>query len=414
MLLSAFLGGLILNIMPCVLPVIALKVLGFVNQTKESPARGKMLGLIYGIGVLVSFLVLAGLAIGVQKAGGLASWGMILQNQTFRVVLTVLITLVALNLFGLFEITLSGSVMGAAGNLSAKEGVSGAFFNGVLATILATPCTAPFLAGAIGFAFTQRPTIIILMFLMAGLGLAAPFVILCWNPNWLKILPRPGAWMEKFKIAMGFPMLATAVWIFWFTAPRFGKSGVLWLGLFLVILSAAAWVWGEFVQRGRKRRGLAITISVLLLAGGYVVALEKKLNWRVPTTISAGGTSLKESPDGIDWQPWSPEAVAKARADGHVVMVDFTADNCLNCQVNKASSLEIPATRAKLKELSAIAFLGDFTDQDPRIAAELRRYERAGVPLVLVYPRDLNAPVIVLPPILSPGIILDALEKAAK
>ncbi|MEO6181952.1 MAG: protein-disulfide reductase DsbD domain-containing protein, partial [Verrucomicrobiota bacterium] len=414
MLLSAFLGGLILNIMPCVLPVIALKVLSFVNQTKESPARGKMLGLIYGVGVLVSFLVLAGLAIGVQKAGGLASWGMILQNQTFRVVLTVLITLVALNLFGLFEITLSGSVMGAAGNLSAKEGVSGAFFNGVLATILATPCTAPFLAGAIGFAFTQPPTIIILMFLMAGLGLAAPFVILCWNPNWLKILPRPGAWMEKFKIAMGFPMLATAVWIFWFTAPRFGKSGVLWLGLFLVILSAAAWVWGEFVQRGRKRRGLAITISVLLLAGGYVVALEKKLNWRVPTTISAGGTSLKESPDGIDWQPWSPEAVAKARADGHVVMVDFTADNCLNCQVNKASSLEIPATRAKLKELSAIAFLGDFTDQDPRIAAELRRYERAGVPLVLVYPRDLNAPVIVLPPILSPGIVSDALEKAAK
>ncbi len=413
-LLSAFLGGLILNIMPCVLPVIALKVLGFVNQTKETPARGKMLGLIYGIGVLVSFLVLAGLAIGVQKAGGVASWGMILQNQIFRVVLTVLITLVALNLFGLFEITISGSVMGAAGNLSAKEGFSGAFFNGVLATVLATPCTAPFLAPAIGFAFTQPPTIIILVFLMVGLGLAVPFVILCWNPRLLKILPRPGAWMEKFKIAMGFPMLATAVWIFWFTAPRFGKSGVLWLGLFLVILSAAAWVWGEFVQRGRKRKGLAITISLLLLAGGYIVTLEKKLNWRSPTTISASGTSLKESPDGIDWQLWSPEAVAKARSNGHVVLVDFTADNCLNCQINKASSLEIPATRAKLKEIGAVAFLGDFTDQDPRIAAELKMRERAGVPLVLVYPKDPASPAIVLPPLLTPGIVLDALEKAAK
>ncbi|MEO5802402.1 MAG: protein-disulfide reductase DsbD domain-containing protein [Verrucomicrobiota bacterium] len=414
MLLSAFLGGLILNIMPCVLPVIALKVLSFVNQTKEAPARGKMLGLIYGVGVLVSFLVLAGLAIGVQKAGGLATWGMLLQNQIFRVVLTVLITLVALNLFGLFEITLSGSVMGAAGNLSAKEGFSGAFFNGVLATILATPCTAPFLAGAIGFAFTQPPAIIVLMFLAAGLGLAAPFVILCWNPNWLKVLPRPGAWMEKFKIAMGFPMLATAVWIFWFTAPRFGKTGVLWLGLFLVILSAAAWVWGEFVQRGRKRKGLSIAIAILLLAGGYVFALERKLNWRAPTTLSAGGTSLKESPDGIDWQLWTPEAVAEARAQGHPVMVDFTADNCLNCQVNKASSLEIPATRAKLKETATVSFLGDFTDQDPRIATELRRYQRAGVPLVLVYPRDPNASVIVLPPILTPGIVSDALDKAAK
>jgi thiol:disulfide interchange protein DsbD len=414
MLLSAFIGGLILNVMPCVLPVIALKVLSFVNQANETPARGKMLGLVYGIGVLVSFLVLAGLAIGVQKAGGLASWGMVLQNQIFRVVLTVLITLVALNLFGLFEITLSGSVMGAAGNLSAKEGFSGAFFNGVLATILATPCTAPFLAGAIGFAFTQSASTIILMFLSAGLGLAAPFVILCWNPNWLRILPRPGAWMEKFKIAMGFPMLATAVWIFWFTAPRFGKSGVLWFGLFLVILSAAAWVWGEFVQRGRTRKGLAIAISILLLAGGYVFALEKKLHWREPTVPSAGGTSLKESPDGIDWQPWSPEAVTKARDDGKVVLVDFTADNCLNCQVNKASSLEIPATRAKLKEIGAVSFLGDFTDQDPRIATELRRYERAGVPLVLVYPKNPKEPVIVLPPILTPGLVVNALEKAAK
>jgi thiol:disulfide interchange protein len=209
-------------------------------------------------------------------------------------------------------------------------------------------------------------------------------------------------------------MLATAVWIFWFTAPRFGKSGVLWLGLFLVILSAAAWIWGEFVQRGRKRKGLAIAISILFVASGYVFALEKKLHWREPTTVPASGTSLKESPDGIDWQPWSPEAVTKARSEGHPVLVDFTADNCLNCQVNKASSLEIPATRAKLKEIGAISFLGDFTDQDPRIAAELRRYEHAGVPLVLVYPRDPNAPVIVLPPILTPGIVSDALDKAAK
>lgn len=414
MLLSAFLGGLILNVMPCVLPVIALKVLSFVNQSKEAPARRRVLGMTYAVGVLVSFLILAGLAIGVQKAGGIASWGMLLQNQVFRVVLTVLITLVALNLFGVFEITLSGGVMGAAGNLSSREGFSGAFFNGVLATILATPCTAPFLAGALGFAFTQSPGTIVLMFFFAGLGLAAPFVLLCWNPDWLKILPKPGAWMEKFKIAMGFPMLATAVWIFWFTAPRFGKAGVLWLGLFLVVLSAAAWIWGEFVQRGRSRKGLAIAISVLLIAIGYILALEKKLNWRAPTSAVASASSLKESPDGIDWKPWSSEAVLKARAEGHPVLVDFTADSCVNCQVNKAIALEIPSTRAKLKEIGAISFLGDFTDADPRIAAELKHYERAGVPLVLIYPKNPNEPAIVLPPILTPGIVADALEKAAK
>ena len=414
MLFFAFLGGLILNIMPCVLPVISLKVLSFVQQSKESPARIKTLGLVYGVGVLASFLVLAFLAISVKQAGGLASWGMVLQNQPFRVAMTVLVTLVALNLFGLFEITLGGSVMGTAGNLSAKEGLPGAFFNGILATILATPCTAPFLSVAIAFAFTQSAVVTLLVFLATGLGLAAPFVILCWQPQWLKILPKPGAWMEKFKIAMGFPMLATAMWLFWFTAPRFGKSGVLWLGLFLVILSAAAWVWGEFVQRGRKRKNLAIAIAILMIGSGYLFTLEKQLHWRTPIVSSTNATGLKASPDGIDWQPWSPEAVATARAEGHPVLVDFTADNCLNCQVNKARSLEIPATRQKLKEIGAVAFLADFTDEDPRIAAELRRYGQAGVPLVLIYPKNPDLDAISLTGLFSPQTILDALEKAAK
>lgn len=412
MLGFAFLGGLILNIMPCVLPVIALKILSFVNQSKESPAQVRTLGVVYGLGVLVSFAVLAGLAIGAQKAGGLASWGMILQNQPFRVVLTVVVTLVALNLFGLFEITLSGRVLGTAGDLAAKEGVSGAFFNGVLATILATPCTAPFLSVAIAFAFTQPPLITLLVFLATGLGLAAPFVILCFQPGWLKVLPRPGAWMEKFKVAMGFPMLATAVWLFWFTAPRFGKSGVLWLGLFLVVLAMAAWVWGEFVQRGRSRRGLALAIGLALLGAGYFGLLESQLHWRTKV-VRGTDEALRDSPDGIDWQKWSPEAIVRARAEARPVLVDFTADNCLNCQVNKRTSLEIPSTRSKLKEINAVALLGDFSDGDERIAAELKKYNRAGVPLVLVYPKDPQEQPIVLPTILTPGIVLEALEKAS-
>lgn len=405
MLGFAFLGGLLLNIMPCVLPVIALKVLGFVNQAKETPQRVRRLGIIYGLGVMVSFLVLAGLAIAVQQAGGRAGWSTAFQNPQFRVLITTLITLVALNLFGLFEITLGGSAMDTASQLTAKEGTAGAFFNGVLATVLATPCTAPFLGVAIGFAFTQPPFIIVLMFVSVGLGLAAPFVALCWQPKWLQLLPKPGAWMERFKVAMGFPMLATAMWLFWLTGTRLGKTGVLWLGMFLVLLSMAAWIWGEFVQRGTKRKGLAVALCLVLVVTAYGGILEKQLQWREP---------VGKKREGIDWKKWSPEAVEQARKDGHPVLVDFTADTCLNCQVNKLTSLEIEATQKKLKEIDAVAFLADFTDEDPAIARELQRYQRAGVPLVLVYSKDPNKPAIVLQAVLTPGIVLDALDQAAK
>jgi thiol:disulfide interchange protein len=414
MLGLAFLGGLILNIMPCVLPVIALKIFGFVQQSKEAPGQVRKLGFIYGLGVLASFLVLASLVIGVQKAGRAASWGMQFQNPQFLVVMTTLVTLVALNLFGLFEVVLGGRTMSAAGELASKEGNAGAFFNGVLATALATPCTAPFLAAALGFAFAQSPGIIILVFATIGLGLAAPYVLLSWQPAWLKFLPKPGAWMEKFKIAMGFPMLATAVWMFSLAAGHFGKSGALWLGIYLVVLALAAWIFGEFFQRGSKRRGLALAVSFVLLAVGYGYALERELHWRSPARVVAGdaGEIIKEGPDGIEWRRWSPEAVAKAREAGQPVLVDFTADWCLTCQVNKKTSIEIPSVRAKLKAIKAVALLGDHTQEDARITEELKRHERAGVPLVLVFPRDPKAPVIVLPEVLTPNIMLEALDKA--
>jgi thiol:disulfide interchange protein len=405
MLGLAFVGGLILNIMPCVLPVIALKVLGFVNQARETPARVRTLGLIYGAGVLASFLVLAAVNLAIQRAGGLASWSSAFQNPQFRVIITTLITLVALNLFGVFEITLPGGAMNAAGNLTAKTGAAGAFFNGILATALALPCTAPVLAGAVAFALAQPPAAMALLFLAVGAGLAAPFVLLCWNPALLKFLPKPGAWMLRFKVAMGFPMLATAVWLFWVTATRLGKSGVLWFGLFLVVLSFAAWIWGEFAQRSSKHTGLAIAISLLLAVTGYVTILENELHWRAPLT---------EQHESFNWQPWSDAAVAKARDAGQPVLVDFTADTCINCQVNKLTSIDIQQTRDKLKAINAVTLEGDFTDADPAIAAELRKFDRPGVPLVLVYPADKSRPPLVLPPVLTPGIVMDALNKAAQ
>lgn len=249
-LLYAFIGGLILNIMPCVLPVIALKILGFVQQSREHPRRVRTLGLLYALGVVVSFVVLAGFVIGIKATGQKAGWGMQFSNPQFIIVLTTIVTLVALNLFGVFELTLGGSAMNVAGQAASRHGSAGAFMNGVLATTLATPCTAPFLGPALGFAFAQPAHMIVLFFVTIALGLAFPYIVLSWNPKLLKFLPKPGVWMERFKNAMGFPMLATAMWLFTLTITHYGKR-VVWLGVFLVVIAFAAWVFGEFVQRGR-------------------------------------------------------------------------------------------------------------------------------------------------------------------
>lgn len=411
----AFIGGLILNLMPCVLPVIALKIFGFVNQSGQSPARVRQLGVIYGLGVLASFLVLAGVVVGLKSVGKQVSWGLQFSDARFLVLLTTLATLVALNLFGLFEVTLGGGAMGAANDLASREGPAGSFFNGVLATALSTPCSAPFLAGALGFAFAQPPAIILLIFATVGLGLAAPYVVLSFQPAWLQFLPKPGAWMERFKIAMGFPMLATAVWLFTLTVGHY--RNVLWLGFFLVLVALAAWTFGEFVQRGQSRKGISLGIVLVILAVGYGYGLEKKLRWRTPQPPQvAGGEDeiIQDGPDGIEWRRWSPEKIAKARAQGRPIFVDFTADWCVTCNLNKNSSIEIAPVRKKLKEINALALLGDYTYFPDNITLELQRFGRAAVPLVLVYPKDPSKPPVELPTLLTPAIVLNALDQAAK
>jgi thiol:disulfide interchange protein DsbD len=392
-LVFAFIGGLILNVMPCVLPVIALKILGFVQQGKEAPQAVRTLGLIYGLGVLVSFLVLAGLAIGVKQVKGVASWGMQFQNLNFVIAMTILVLLVALNLFGVFEVTLGGRAMGAASELASKKGAAGAFFNGVLATLLATPCSAPFLGVALGFAFTAQPAVILVTLLTVGLGLAAPYVVLSWRPDWLTFLPKPGLWMEQFKKAMGFPMLATVVWLFKLTLNHFSRSDVFWFGVFLVALSMSAWIWGEFVQRARKRRWPGGVASFLVTGTVTVLALTR-------------------APE-LAWQPWSPDAVAKARAEGRPILVDFTADWCATCQVNMRTSINIEPVRRKLAQMNAVTLVADFSKEDETIGKELEKFGRPAVPLVLVYPKDPQKPPIVLPEgYLTPKIVLDALDKA--
>src|SRR6266540_2613190 len=407
----AFLGGLILNLMPCVLPVIALKIFGFLAQSRESPEHVRKLGLVYGLGVLCSFLVMAAVVIGLQLAGRQASWGMQFGSPYFLVGMTVLVTLVALNFFGVFEVTLSGGAMDKASVLASREGAAGAFFNGVLTTVLATPCTAPFLAPAVGFAYFEPPRTILLVFVMLALGLAAPYVLLSLQPGWVRFLPKPGPWMETFKKAMGFPMLGTALFLLSLIDAHYGDEGVLWVGIFLVCVAVAAWLWGTFAQRSSRRPALALALLGVFLVGGYLFALEMQLDCR-HREPSVAGTSVARKPGGIEWQPWSPEAVQAARIEGRPVLVDFTAIWCLNCRVNKRTSIEIPSVKAKLKEINAVALLGDYTHFPPVITEELKHFNRAGVPLVLVYPKDAAKPPIVLPELLTPSIVLDALEKA--
>jgi thiol:disulfide interchange protein DsbD len=390
----AFLGGLILNIMPCVLPVIALKIFSFVKQSGEAPGRARRLSLIYAVGILCSFLVLAGFLVAVQQAGHVASWGSQMQNGNFLVGMTIVVTLVALNLFGVFEVTLGGGAMSAATALGAKSGASGAFFNGVLATVLAIPCTAPFLTAALAFAFGQPPAIIVLTFCFIAFGLAAPYIVLAWNPALLKLLPRPGPWMQRFKVALGFPMLATVVWLYKLALNHLSKSQSLWFGIFLVTLALAAWIWGEFVQRNSVRRGLATVTSLLLIAAVGAYAATRR--------------------EGLAWQPWSQAAVEKARAEGHPVLVDFTADWCLTCQLNLRTSIDTRKVREKLAEIGAVTLIADYTLQNETIGQELHRFGRDAVPLVVIFPKKPDADPIVLPPVLKPQIVLDALEKAAK
>ncbi len=419
-----FLGGLILNVMPCVLPVIALKILGFVRQSGNTPREVRKLGLVYALGVWVSFMILAGVVIGVKATAGFAGWGMQFANPVFLVALTTLVLLVALSLFGVFEINITGRALDSAGELTRREGPVGSFFNGALAVALATPCTAPFLAPALGYAFTTNALTILVVFTAIAAGLAAPYVLLSLQPAWLRFLPKPGSWMERFKVAMGFPMLAAALWLYSLSATRhFGGAGPLWLGLYLVGVALAAWIWGEFVQRGRRHRSVAMVISALVAASAYGVVLEHELHWRTPVPAAAalvrGGDAsslISGAPvegDQIAWRPWSHQAIEAARRQGRPVFVDFTADWCLTCIRNERAAINVPAVRERLLKVNAVPLQADYTLYPPAITKELQRFERAGVPLVLVYPKNPSRDPLVLSEWLSQDEVLKALDQAA-
>ncbi|MGC9034508.1 MAG: protein-disulfide reductase DsbD family protein [Verrucomicrobiia bacterium] len=406
----AFLGGIILNFMPCVLPVISLKIMSIINQSTESPGKIRLMGFVFTAGVVVSLLIMALIVVLVQQAGKLAGWGMQFQSPVFVVLATILVTVIGLNLFGIYEISFGSSALDKAAGLASKQGLAGSFFHGALVVILATPCTAPFLGAALGYAFTQPAAKTFATFFSIAIGLSLPYLIISLIPSASKIFPRPGEWMEKFKIIMGFPMLATAMWLLSVAFSHYGnKAG--WIGIYLVMISLALWLFGEFKQRKGKIFS-GVIIPVILIASGYLYILEHEIDWR--HSVKTGMETVYPSKYGINWMKWSPEAVEQARKEGKVVLVDFTAEWCLTCKANMKTSLDTQIVSEKLKQLGALAFIADYTLGDERIAAELRKYNRAGVPLVLVFPKDTQAEPIILPEVLTPGIVIEALKKAAQ
>jgi thiol:disulfide interchange protein DsbD len=405
-LLFAFLGGLILNLMPCVFPILSMKATSLAGHAHEAKAARHQ-GLAYLAGVLATFLALAGTLIALKAAGAAVGWGFQLQSPVAVAVLAVLMLLVALNLSGVFEI--GTSLQGVGGRLADNSrGLLGSFLTGVLAVVVAAPCTAPFMGPAMGFALTQSPLVSLAVFAVLGLGLAAPFVALSFAPALLRLMPRPGPWMETLRNVLAFPMYGTAAWLIWVLAQQTGSLG-LGMGLAAAVMAAfAAWLFGR--AQGREKAPLlrGLSILALLAAAGLIYGLAIAPRATVALTEAAPQTRAD-----LPSEPWSPERVAALRAEGRPVFVNFTAAWCVTCQVNDAAAISRPAVAEAFKAAGAVYLVADWTNRDATIAAALAEHGRAGVPLYLVYGAD-GAPPAVLPQLLTEGMVVQAIGKAAK
>lgn len=399
----AFLGGLVLNLMPCVFPVLSLKVLGFLHVAHHEAALVRRHGYAFAAGVLVSFWVLAGLLIALRAAGGALGWGFQLQEPLFVAAIAALLTAMALNLLGVFEF--GSSLSGAVGRFDSESGYRGSFLSGVVATVLATPCSAPFMGTAIGFALAQPALVSLAVFTSLGAGMAAPYLVLSCVPALLRRLPRPGAWMETFRQLMAFPLLATVVWLVWVFGQQAGNDGVLRLLLALLLGSMGAWALGRF--RDGRSHFLARTFGGACVVGAvFLVAMAAS---PPPTSPAAAAVHA----DGVEWLAWDPQAIPRHRSEGRIVFVDFTADWCLSCKVNERVALAGAEFADSIRAHSAVVMKADWTRADPRITEALASFGRSGVPLYVVYPRDPARQPIVLPQVLTPAIVREALDSAA-
>jgi thiol:disulfide interchange protein DsbD len=413
---AAFLGGIILNLMPCVLPVLALKVFSLIRHAGENPRDAWKQGAAFTVGVVLSFWALAAVLLALRAAGNHLGWGFQMQSPGFVLTLIFIFFLLALNLFGVFELgtSLVGLDAKAAGH---ADGLFGSFLNGALATLAATPCTAPFMGSALGFAAEQPAAVSFLIFTALALGMAAPYLLLTFFPGALRFVPKPGAWMEALKQFMGFLLLATVIFLVYVFGALVGGEQVPWLLVSLLIAGLAAWIYGRWSgpERSAGVRAAAFVLALLVLGGaiwwGAALAMTKPSPQHETASADTKPSPQYETASADGWQPWTPAAVDAALAQGRPVFVDFTAAWCLSCKVNERVALEADNVRAAFAQKNVALFRADWTQADPAITAALRQYHRDGVPLYLYYtPAARDAPEI-LPAVLTPGLVLDTLNK---
>lgn len=404
-LLFAFVGGMILNLMPCVFPILSIKVLGFVRQSGEDDNKAFSHGLTFAGGVLASFWVLAGALIALRAGGESLGWGFQLQSPYFVGALLLIMFLLGLSLAGVFEV--GTSAVSLAGKVKG-EGYGGSFFSGVLATAVATPCTGPFMGPALGFALTLSAFQSLTVFTFLALGMAAPYVILSSFPKLIEKLPRPGPWMETFKQLMSFPMFATCIWLVWLMGAHVGNDGLIMVLGGLLVVAIGAWIYGRWSVPSKPaatRRFSAVAAAVIAVLGIWML---------LPSEEATNAASLEEAggPDqyGVVWENFSPEKVAAARAAGKPVFIDFTAKWCLTCKANKAVVFASDEVKRRFDELGVVMVKADWTKRNPVITETLEQFGRSGVPLYVLYDGKSDTPMI-LPELLNPGIVLDALDK---
>lgn len=399
----AFIGGLILNLMPCVFPVLSIKAAALVRHTAH-PRKAAAEGVVFLVGCVASFVALAAALIVAQQAGQAVGWGFQLQSPAVVAALALLMLLVGLNLSGLFEIGLS--VQGTGQGLAAQSGLVGAFFTGVLAVVVAAPCTAPFMAGAIGWAFTQPPVPALSVFVALGVGLAAPFTLVSLVPGLFKRLPKPGPWMEALKKTLAFPMYGAAAWLAWVFVQQSGANGLAFLFAAAILAAFAAWLFGVSQRSARPvspRLGalVALALAVPLVVVGAGMQAQ---------AAGGGGPSPVQ---GIASEAWSPAKVESLRAAGRPVFVDFTAAWCVTCQVNERTALATGGVAEAFKRTNAAYLKADWTNRNGEIAEALKARGRAGVPLYLVYGAKGGEPQE-LPQILTESSVVQALQAAAQ
>ena len=393
-LVYGVLGGLILNLMPCVLPVISLKIFGFIRQANEDPKKILAHGLAFIAGIFAWFMALAALVVALKSGGAEVTWAFQFQNPWFNIAIGSLVFVFALNLFGVFEVVLPGRATTAMDAAGSADGLGGSFFQGVFATLLATPCTAPYLGTALGFAFSQPAPIILAMFGAVASGMSLPYLLLTANPGWMKFLPRPGAWMEKFKQLMGFPLLATLVWILSILGGQRGLDGLISFAAFLLCLAVACWLYGSFCG---PRSSLRARTAALLLAATFAVG--------------GGWHFLSETKPKLQWVPFSENELAKAREQNRPAFVDFTADWCITCKFNERTAINTVAVRRLLSEKHVVPIRADWTNANPEIASALKAFGRVGVPFYVIYPAGNASEPIVLPELLTEATLVEALKK---